>query len=235
MNGGKPIYLFAGGRGKSIFATFKVMGRVIKSLGKKKPIIAVVGVASLRDNALVSFIMSTLIKTSVSCRIKRVLIASPKADIDKARETLRKADIVFLGGGDAEAGVQILREKNMAGFIQDLVRQGKPFIGVSAGTIMLCEEWVRWKDPEDDATVELYPCLGIVPIICDTHAEGDDWVELKAAIQLKGEGAMGYGITSGAYLKVYPDGHLEAAAGPIVRYTKKSGTIERLPDLLPEK
>jgi cyanophycinase-like exopeptidase len=233
MNEGQPIYLFAGGRGKTIFSTFKVIGKVVKSLGKQNPVIAIVGVASLRDNPVVSFMMAALLKTGVRCRIKRAVIASPDVDMEKAKKILREADIIFLGGGDAEEGVKILREKNLAVFLQDLIRQGKPTLGVSAGTIMMCGAWVRWQDPDDDATCELHACLGIVPIICDTHAEGDNWVELKAALKLKDLGTVGYGITSGAYLKAFPDGRLEACAGTVVRYTNKDGKIERLPDLLP--
>jgi hypothetical protein len=99
---------------------------------------------------------------------------------------------------------------------------------------MMCQEWVRWQDPDDDSTAELYPGLGLVPLICDTHAEGDDWVELKAALRLKGPGSTGYGITSGACLKAFPDGRLEAEFGAVARYENIDGKIERLADLLPE-
>jgi hypothetical protein len=71
------------------------------------------------------------------------------------------------------------------------------------------------------------------PKPCDTHAEEDDWEELKIAIQLKGAGTYGYGITSGAYVKVYPDGKLEPEIGPVAQYTFQNGKIERQPDLLP--
>ena len=233
MNPQQPIYLFAGGRGRSILTTFSNIGKIIKNIGKEKPDIALVGVASLKDNWLIYVIMSALIKSGCKCRINRVVIAPRNADIEKAREILRKADAVFISGGDAEVGMQILKEKNMVEFLQDLARQDKLFLGGSAGTIMMCREWVRWKDPDDDSTAELYPCLGLVPIICDTHAEEDDWVELKAALQIEGDGSTGYGITSGAYLKAYPDGRLEAEAGAVVRYTMVNRKIERQDDLLP--
>ncbi len=232
MNNQQPAYLFAGGRGKTIFSSFKEMGKVFQSFGEK-PVIAVVGVASLKDNRLIHTLMATLIKSNCKSKVCRVAIAHPEADIDKAKEMLQKADAVFMSGGDAEIGMQILKEKNMAGFLQELAKQGKPFLGASAGTIMMCREWVRWRDPEDDATAELFPCLGLAPVICDTHAEGDDWVELKAALQLEKEGTAGYGIPSGAYLKVYPDGRLEAFVEPAARFVKIDGKVERQPDLLP--
>ena len=146
---------------------------------------------------------------------------------------LKNADAVFISGGYVEAGMQALKEKNMVEFLQGLAIQGKLFIGGSAGSIIIAKEWVRWRNPKDDDSAELFPCLGLVPFICDTHAETDDWVELKTALQLEKSDVTGYGITSEAYLKVYPDGRFEAEVGSIARFTRRNGEIERQPDLLP--
>ena len=219
-NSQQPVYLFAGGRGKTIFSSFTEMGKIIRSTGKKRPDVVVVGVASLRDNRLIFLFMAMLIKLSCKCRVRRVAIAHPKADVEKARQLLQKADVIFMSGGDAEAGMKILAEKRLVDFFRELVKQGKLILGASAGTIMMSEKWVRWSNPDDDATAEHYSCLGLAPVICDTHAEDDNWVELKTALQLEKEGVIGYGIPSGAYLKAYPDGRLEAAVEPIARYSK---------------
>jgi peptidase E len=233
MNNQQPVYLFAGGRGRAILSTFSNIRKIIKNIQKKKPAIAFVGAASLKDNWLVYALISVLIKAGCNCQIQRVVIAPPNADLDKAKTLLQNADAVFMSGGDVEAGMQVLTEKNMVGFFQELARQGKIFIGVSAGSIMLSKEWVRWSDPSDDSTIALLPCLGIVPLICDTHAEKDSWVELKTAIQLKGPGTTGYGITSGACLRAYPDGRLEASEETVTCFTTINDKIEKQPDLLP--
>ena len=130
-------------------------------------------------------------------------------------------------------GMQILAEKNLVVFLQGLYKQGKLFFGASAGSIMLAGEWVRWRDPHDDSTAELFPCLGLTPIICDTHAEDDDWTELKTALKLRRNNAQGYGIPAGACLKVYPDGRVEALAGAVVRYALLNGKIECHGNFLP--
>ena len=233
MNNQQPIYLLAGGRGHSIMTTMANVQKIIKGIGKEKPDIAYIGTASMKDNRLIYAVISVFIKAGCNCRMQRVVIARPNADIDKAREIIQKADAVFFSGGDAEAGMQILKEKNLVVFFQELFRQGKLLIGVSAGTIMMSKEWVRWKNPQDDASAELFTCLGLVPIICDTHAEADDWVELKTALQLEKSDITGYGISSGAYLKVYPDGRLGAESGSVARFARRNGKIERLDDLLP--
>jgi peptidase E len=227
------IYLFAAGQKSGIRTTLKDIARIMKGIGKDKPDMAFVGAASSKDRWLVYYFISNLIKAGCHCRIRRVILAPPKADLKKAREILRDSDAVFMSGGDVDIGMRILQEKNIVGFMQDLARQGKLFLGVSAGSIMMAKAWVRWRNPEDDSTAELFPCLGLVPVICDTHAEDDDWVELKTALRLEGHGAVGCGITSGACLKAYPDGRLEAEGGPVARYAFLKGKIERRVDLLP--
>jgi peptidase E len=230
----QPVYLFAGGRGRTILTTFARVCQVIKNSGRKRPLVAFVGVASLKDNWLVYALLACAIKMGCDCRIKRVAIAHPRADLHKAKAILQKADVVFVSGGDVDVGMQVLREKGMVDFFQSLASSGKLFIGVSAGSIILSRDWVLWRDPADDSSVELLPCLGIVPLICDTHDEKDDWVELKTALRLKGHGIAGYGITSGAHLKVYSDGRIEAESGPVVCYANLNGQIESRSDLTPK-
>jgi cyanophycinase-like exopeptidase len=233
MNNTRPFYLVAGGRGKSLRTALASMRAIIRGSGKPDPVVAFVGAASMKDNPLVFLIIALLIKAGCRCRIKRVVIAKDKADLKKAREILSAADAVFFSGGDVEVGMRALQEKGMVDFLRELAGKDKLIMGTSAGAIMMGKTWVRWSDPEDDATASPVPCIGYVPLICDTHAEADGWEELKMAVRLTGEGITGYGITSGAYLKAYPDGRLEAEVGPVARYTFRNGAVERMPDLLP--
>jgi peptidase E len=234
MNCQQPAYLLAGGRGRKILNTFTIARNIIKSTGKKKPLVAYVGAASLKDNWLIYSVVTLLIRMGCPCKIERVLIAHPRADLVKAKAILRNADVIFISGGDVEVGMQILSQKNMIGYFRDLACQGKLFMGISAGSIMLSKEWVRWRDPRDDSSVELLPCLGIVPLICDTHAEKDGWSELRTALHLKGAGTVGYGISSGAFLKAYPDGRLEAPSGLVTCYACDGDQITRKADLVSE-
>jgi len=222
----------AGGRREGLRTTSLVMRTITKDIGKPKPEIAYVGVAS-GDNFGFYKMISALILHSCDCHVTRVLIAHKKANLDKARKSLQSADAIFMSGGDMEVGMQVLKEKNSVDIFRDLYLQGKLFIGVSAGSIMLANEWVRWRDPDDESTAELFPCLGIAPVICDTHAEEDGWVELKAALLLKGDAAIGYGIPSSACLKVQPDGTLEALGKAIVRYGLDKGKVKQQAYLKP--
>lgn len=230
MNSLKPFYLFGGSR--NLFKTLSQMGRIIRDVEKVNPAVAFVGVAA-NDIWLIYTLFSIPIRIRCKCRFNRVLIAPKHADLDRARAILQSANVIIFSGGNMEAGMRILYEKGMVGFFRDLAKTEKIFIGGSAGSIMMAKEWVRWRNSDDNATAELYPCLGLVPIICDTHAENDNWEELKVALGLKGEGAIGYGITSQACLKVSADGRVEAEGGPVALYMFRNGKIDRQPDLLP--
>jgi hypothetical protein len=140
-----------------------------------------------------------------------------------------------MSGGDVEEGMRILEERQLLPFLRALYEAGKPFFGISAGSIMLAREWVRWDNPDDDASAAIFPCMRFAPVLCDTHGgEAEGWEELRALLRLEPEGTVGYGIPSGAGLCVYPDGRLEALGVPVHCFTSQGGLVERRADLQPQ-
>jgi cyanophycinase-like exopeptidase len=123
----------------------------------------------------------------------------------------------------------------MTGFLRRLYRSGKPFFGTSAGSIMLARKWVRWRNPDDNESAEPFPCLGLAPILCDTHGEGEGWEELKALLALSPTGAIGYGIASGAAIVIEPDGALFALGGEVDRFRKRTGGVVQIESLIPDE
>ena len=232
MSGLHPVYLLAGGRPRNGQAFNPLLQAVFQESGKEHPTVAYVGAAS-EENKAFYLMMAAMLKGVGAGKIRHAVLASPKADIKKAREILESADIVYISGGDVEQGMQVVQEKNVAEYLVGLYKQGKPFFGVSAGSIMLAKEWIRWRDPDDDATAEIFPCLGLAPVICDTHGEQDRWEELQALLALEKDGTTGYGIVSGTAIKVFPDGKIEALGGAIHQYTKHNGKVERIGDVAP--
>jgi cyanophycinase-like exopeptidase len=232
MNNRKPLYLLAGGREGSTKSTKQILQAVFREIGKPSPNIAYVGTAS-DDNRMFYKFIAGMIKNVADSKVNQVLTCSKKADLRKAMGTLESADAIFMSGGDVEMGMQVLEEKDLTCYMRDLYKHGKLFFGASAGSIMLAREWVRWEHPDDDSTAELFPCLGLAPIICDTHAEDDDWSELKMALNLRGDDAQGYGIPAGACLKVYPDGKVEALGGAVTQYIFHNQQVEQQANLLP--
>ncbi len=230
----KPIHLLAGGRQADPNALNILLQHVFRDNGVLFPSIAYIGTANGDDSFFFQRISNRFNKAG-SKKVTQVLIASDNADLGKAKEILRTADIVFISGGDVEEGMRILEEKNMAFFLRRLYETGKPFFGLSAGSIMLSKKWVRWRDPDDDSTASLFSCLGFAPIICDTHGEQDNWEELQVALKLAENEMVGYGIVSGAAIKVHSNGTVEALSQPIHRYVRNANKIIRSSDLLPDK
>jgi peptidase E len=232
MNNMKPVYLLAGGRYTVRPTPDPLLEAVFKESGVPSPTIVYVGTA---NNDMPDFFdrVAGMFREAGSGKVTHAIITPAKADLEKAKTILKSADIIFISGGDVERGMQVLQEKNTVKFLQELYRQGKPFFGLSAGSIMLAKEWVRWTDPEDDTTAEIFPCLNIAPVLCDTHGEQDGWEELQALLGLEPDDTIGYGIVSGTAIKVFPDGKVEALGGSCHRFIKHGDKVERLPDLVP--
>ncbi len=228
----KPVYLLAGGRGRNRQVPDPLIQLALKEAGKKLPEVAYIGTASGDDTSFFDM-LGRMFNACGAGKVTHVFITPEDADISKAKSIIESSDIVYISGGDVERGMKPLIEKGMVEFLLSLYKTGKPFFGISAGSIMLAQEWVRWRNPDDDSTAELFPCLGIAPIICDTHDEEGGWEELKAALALKPEGAIGYGLVSAAAVKVFAGGRVEALGGAIHRFQRIENKVNRITDLLP--
>jgi peptidase E len=224
----KPVFLLAGGRSHK--KQDALLQAVFRESGVKAPSVAYSGTASGDDRGFFNMIAREL-TTAGADKVTQAIMVPDGADLKKAQKILEAADIIFISGGDVEAGMDILREKQQLEFFNELYRQGKLFFGISAGALMLAKEWVRWPDPDNDDSAELFPCLGYAPVICDAHDEAAGWEELQAALMLKKPGDKGYGLASGSGVKVTADGHIEAIGGTVWQYIRRANKVERIDDL----
>ena len=228
----KPVYLLAGGRQSQRETTSSLIRRVFEGNGATSPTVTYVGTANQDDESFFHRI-SELLKVAGAAKVDHALISPEHSDIEKAKKILTSADFIFVSGGDVFEGIRALKEKNIIDFLSSLYERGKPFFGISAGSIMLAETWVYWRNSNDDSTAELFPCLGFAPVICDTHGEEDGWEELRKTLELSGEKQKGYGIVSGTAIKVYSDGKVEALGGAVNQFMRHEGEVVRLSDILP--
>ena len=74
-----------------------------------------------------------------------------RARASEARALLEDCDLVFVSGGDVDLGMKVLHDRDMAAPLGALARAGKPMFGISAGSLMLAREWVRFPDDDEDA------------------------------------------------------------------------------------
>ncbi len=228
----KFVYLLAGGQPKNQKDSAFLVKAVLNGFGIASPSIAYTGTANGDDSGFFKR-MAAEFRRAGAGNVIHAVIDSPKADLSKATEILHQADIVFVSGGDVDYGMQVLYEKNMVDTFNELYRKGKPFFGISAGSIMLAEKWIRWPDLEDSSSAELFPCLGFAPVICDCHDEDAGWEELREALGLEKNFESGYGLVSGSGIQVSPDGSVEAIGMPVHHFLKQGDAVTRTDDIVP--
>ena len=217
-----PAFLIAGGRPRNEKSMSAVM---TAAFGKTPaPRVAYIGTAN-GDNLAFYTMMKAMLCSAGAKKTEFVRLAKEKVNIGKARAALESSDVIFLSGGEVEDGMNWLKKHGIDSFLRDLYAQGKQFMGVSAGSIMLGTKWVRWEDENDDGTASLFDCLGVIPAIFDTHAEDEDWKELKTALRLMGEGSQGYGIPSGGMISADSSGSLINIEKELLLFVNEGGVV----------
>jgi len=200
----RVVHLVGGGPG-TVLALRRHYKAAVAELGKERPLVGYVGTASDDKRGFFTMIRGGL---SAPARMVLVRIASPRASMVDARKVLEECDMVFVSGGDVERGIDVLNDRGMAEPLRAVAARGKPMFGISAGSIMLGREWVRF--PGEDARAEIFPCLGIAPVHVDAHSEYEAWSELRWLVRLlheRGDGnPVGYGLTRKGGLRIELDG-----------------------------
>jgi cyanophycinase-like exopeptidase len=205
----KPVFLMAGGRLAAVRrGPDPLLEEALSLCAIPAPEIAYVGAAS-GDNPVFRTMMAKMLQGAGSGKIMPARLCGSGIDPQTAMGVVADCPVVFMSGGDVEEGMRVVEQRKFAGFLRNQYQEGKLFIGASAGSIMLAKGWVRWVDPDDESSAELFPCLGIAQVYCDTHDEEDGWEELRSLSRLVPDGAVCYGISSGAALLAYPDGTVE--------------------------
>ena len=201
----------------------------LDALDADKPLVAYVGVASNDNVGFQKMLTGALAATGA--RFRPVHIASPRASISGARELLDEADLVFVSGGDVDHGMNLLKDRGLLSHFRALCRRGKPMFGISAGSIILAREWLRFPD-DDDAKAEIFECIGAAPFCVDAHSEEDDWSELRTLVALMSkrgdQDPVGYGLTAKGGMAVFVDGDevsTEALGTDIPRLVVRSGAV----------
>ena len=197
------MHLLAGDPGHGPRGSHEVLRRAVRALGKSRPTLAYLGCAS-GESAPFRLLISRSLEAAGCGRVVNVALGGRWPNLSAAKSCLDAADGVFVSGGDVERGMAVLERLDLSDYLRTLAEQGKPFIGISAGSIMLARSWIRWGDTGEDASAEVFPCLGLVPLYCDTHDEESGWVELHDLLRLLPAGSEGWGIPSGGDLVVSP-------------------------------
>ena len=225
-----PIYLLAGGPGAKKQSPDPILQMALRELGKTKPSVAYIGAAH-GDSLMFYLFIKRLITAAGAGKVELVSLVKKKSDMEKAQSIIQSADCIFVSGGDVKEGMRVLTERSVIPLIKKRYNEGALIIGVSAGSIMLAKQWIDWPDENNEASAELFPCMNIAPVLCDTHGEEDEWNELHSLLRLTEGDQIGYGIPSGGAMRISPDGVVEAISMPLFRIEQQGSKIKRINDL----
>lgn len=224
----QPVLLLAGGPGRK--PTFGPLLEPLFSGLPPAPAVAYIGAASGDDKPFLHWAAAWLSAAGAGAVRLIPTVQPPTRDPAEWRRLLDPFPVVFINGGDVEEGMARLDACGLSDTLRELQAEGIRFVGLSAGSIMLAREWVRWPDPEDPASAERFPCLGIAPIYCDTHAEDDEWEELRALLDLQPPGTVGYGIPADGALWVESAERIHPLAIPAPVFRRENRGVAALPD-----
>jgi cyanophycinase-like exopeptidase len=223
-----PVHLLAGGPGTRGDAYRPLVAEILRSAGRPAQRVGYVGAATDDDPRFLGW-MEDLVARAGPCTFQLAPVGGRRGGGGRrARQVLEAADVVLVGGGDVDLGMQRLLERDLVASLREKHARGTPFFGISAGAILLCQRWIRWRDPGDDGSAELFDCLGVARVVCDCHGEEDRWSELLALLRLAGGSSLGYGLRSGAALRVEADGAAEPACGEVDRFQVRAGKVVEL-------
>ncbi len=225
------LTLIAGGKGGDPDTMLRVLRALVSRIGKS-PRVAYIGAASGDDPRFFGWVAPAFQEAGAGEVVHVKTVGSAERN---ARALLRSANLVFVSGGDVEAGMNALGARRLVPLLRELHASGTPFCGISAGSIMMAQEWVRWRDPDDESTAERFDCLQLAGVRVDTHGEAEGWQELVALLNLCPTGTRGYGLRAGSAIEMSADNSVQVIAGEIDVYERQEGGTARAGVLAPAR
>lgn len=214
------VYLVGSGQGGTLSTMVK---RALRKVEGRRPKVAA-SYAAMHGNASgLAFMLSTAAKV-FGVEVQRFFVPGEHgAGSDKpGRAAIDAADVIFMAGGDPVAGAQLFAASGADAWLRDARARGTALLGISAGSMMLCEWWASWPDePPKEAPFEggtLVRCTGVAPdLVADCHAEEDDWAELRLVrgmLVADGLSPRLIGLPHGGGVIVDAEGKLEPIGKP---------------------
>lgn len=153
---------------------------------------------------------------------ERRMISSAFNDAD--RESLERAQLILLAGGDVHLGWSTFEKTGMKDRILARFTAGAVLVGVSAGAVQMGRYAI--VDKGDSAALELVDMLNLVPAIIDVHNEDQDWTRLSNTVRMLEGSSAGLGIPTGGGIMFHADGAAEPLRRPIHEFSCVGGLVE---------
>jgi dipeptidase E len=113
--------------------------------------------------------------------LKLVEINVTKQSKDELISSLKSVDGIYVAGGNSFHLLQQLQKKKLVATIRELVQNGKPYFGESAGAVILYSTIEPIKpidDPQDAPDIDGYKALGLIDFISLPHIGREKYKEV---------------------------------------------------------
>lgn len=195
--------------------------RIRSLVGKDRPRAAYVGASNNDDPDYFRIFEGAMELVGVDeCRMIHASLPENEAAY------IETADIIFLAGGDVEAGWRAFEKNGLAELIPRRYSEGVLLLGSSAGAVQ-CGQY-GWCERGD---YFIFETLKLVPFIVGVHEESRGWESLKKVVRATGGRTHGIGIPSGGGLMYHSDRSIELVrhAGLEVSLVKNELVTNLLP------
>lgn len=126
------------GRGDKVYSTKEIDEEIVKMSEKEKPNFLFIGLASSFSDSY--YDTMKLIYRNLGCECaylkKKNILNNP----DIVKDKIKKADIIYVAGGDTIKLLNDLKEYNIVPLLQEAINDNTVIAGISAGAIMAAKE-----------------------------------------------------------------------------------------------
>ncbi len=194
--------------------TMVIDKKIIELTGKEHPVMVFIGAAS-DDNPAYITAVTNHFEGRLGIKVINLNLTE-KPDTSTIKETIKMADIIYIGGGNVTMLMNTLHNTGTDNILIDAYNRGVIMSGNSAGGCVWFESYTNDEDEDFDGTADTLKtksALGWVPGLFMPH-----WNKLsetgiskdavsKEEIQklLTKESKFGYGIDEGAAIMVQTD------------------------------
>jgi len=196
-----------------------VLERIRAHLGSSNPSAAYVGASNGDNPEFYSIFQAAMAQIELSSH--RMIPSTPS---DEDRRYLESADLILLAGGEVARGWEVFETNGIKELISQKRYDGTVLVGVSAGAVQF-----GLGSLLERSTMRKLSLFQFAPFYVSTHDEENDWWELRALVNMTGNGAKGIGIPAGGGMIYSPDGLVEPIRKTLVEFSRQCDRISEQP------
>lgn len=116
--------------------------------------------------------------------VRRIDLA--ELSVSAMADTFKDCDVIWVGGGNTYYLLQEVRRSGFDDLVVEKIRGGVPYVGTSAGSLLLAPniECIRYAEehPDLELSLESYDALNVFPLVTFVHFDNPDFRDVYRKI-----------------------------------------------------